>query len=358
MKQVLFAAMIALVVSIAVTPLLIRWFARADIRPQILFTGPDGRQSATATATMGGLAILIAMWAGYLGAHLIGVCYRPPGTTASGLLVLGLATALGCVGCIDDLLEIRRRRNSGLTRMGKLLGQITAALTFGVLALSFANDTGLTPASRHVSYVRDINTVSFGLITFLFGVCLLVVAWSNAVKITDGPDGLVAGSMTTALAAYVIITVWQYAHACATRPSVDCYDVRDPLDLAVVCAAGAAACMGFLWWNAAPARILMGDTGSLALGGMLAGLAITTRTELLSVAVGALYVAEVCSVVLQIAVFRTTHSRLFKMAPFHHHFELSKWAESTVIVRFWVLSGIAAAVALALFYGEYMNVVG
>jgi len=359
MKQVLFASMIALAVSITLTPLLIKWFARINVRQEIRVDGPASHQTKAGTPTMGGIAILIGMWAGYLGAHLIEVHNAAsPRITASGLLVLGLATALGFVGFTDDLLKVRKRRNLGLTATGKFIGQIATALIFGVLALRFPNAAGLAPASRHVSYVRDINTVSFGLVSFLVAVCVVVVAWSNAVNITDGLDGLAAGSMSLALGAYVVITSWQYLNACATRPRIGCYDVRDPLDLAVVCAAGVAACMGFLWWNAAPARIFMGDTGSLALGGMLAGLSITTRTELLTVVVGALFVAEIASVLLQIVVFRTTRSRLFKMAPFHHHFELSKWAETTVIVRFWVLGGVAASVGLALFYGEYLHIVG
>ncbi|MFF3571404.1 phospho-N-acetylmuramoyl-pentapeptide-transferase [Nocardia jiangxiensis] len=358
MNQVLFAAMIALAVSITLTPLLIKWFTKSDVGQEIRAEGPASHQAKRGTPTMGGIAILVGMWAGYLGAHLIGVSNHPPGISASGLLVLGLSTALGAVGFIDDLLKVRRRHNLGLTAAGKFIGQIAAALIFGVLALRFPSSTGLTPASEHVSYVRDIDTVSFGLIAFLAVVSFLVVAWSNAVNITDGLDGLAAGSVGLALGAYVVVTSWQYINSCATRPEIGCYDVRDPLDLAVVCAAGVAACVGFLWWNAAPARIFMGDTGSLALGGMLAGLSITTRTELLTVVIGALFVAEIASVLLQIVVFRTTRSRLFKMAPFHHHFELSKWAETTVIIRFWILGASACAIGLMLFYGEYLHVVG
>jgi phospho-N-acetylmuramoyl-pentapeptide-transferase len=197
-----------------------------------------------------------------------------------------------------------------------------------------------------------------GVVVFLVFVCFVVVAWSNAVNLTDGLDGLAAGSMSLVLGGYVIITFWQYYHACETKPEAGCYNVRDPLDLALVCAAGAAACVGFLWWNAAPAKIFMGDTGSLALGGLLAGLSITTRTELLMIVIGALFVAETASVVLQVAVFRTTRNRLFKMAPFHHHFELSKWAETTVIIRFWLLAAMASAVGLGLFYSEYLSAVG
>ncbi len=270
----------------------------------------------------------------------------------------GLRTGWAGEGFIDDFIKIRKGRNLGLTAAGKYLGQLTAAIVFGVLALQFRGENGLTPASRHLSYVRDITTVSMGVIVFLAFVSLVVVAWSNAVNLTDGLDGLAAGSMSLVLGGYVIITFWQYYHACATKPETGCYNVRDPLDLALVCAAGTAACIGFLWWNAAPAKIFMGDTGSLALGGLLAGLSITTRTELLMVVIGALFVAEAASVVLQVAVFRTTRNRLFKMAPFHHHFELSKWAETTVIIRFWLLAAMASAFGLGLFYSEYLSAVG
>jgi phospho-N-acetylmuramoyl-pentapeptide-transferase len=358
MRQILFAAAIALTVSILLTPLLIRMFARRGFGQEIRIDGPESHKAKRGTPTMGGVAIMLGMWAGYLGSHLIGIGYRAEGPSASGLLVLGLSTALGAVGFLDDFIKLRKQRNLGLTAAGKYIGQLGAAIVFGVLALHSAGAGGRTPASRHLSYVRDINTVSMSVVVFLAFVCLVVVAWSNAVNLTDGLDGLAAGSMSLVLGSYVVISFWQYYHACEVKVEPGCYNVRDPLDLALVCAAGAAACIGFLWWNAAPAKIFMGDTGSLALGGLLAGLSITTRTELLMVVIGALYVAEAASVVLQIVVFKTTRNRLFKMAPFHHHFELSKWAETTVIIRFWLLAGIAAAVGLGLFYSEYLSQVG
>ncbi|NKY36632.1 phospho-N-acetylmuramoyl-pentapeptide-transferase [Nocardia speluncae] len=358
MRQILFAAAIALTVSILLTPLLIRIFARRGFGQEIRVDGPASHQSKRGTPTMGGVAIIIGMWAGYLGSHLIGIGYDAEGPTASALLVLGLATALGVVGFIDDFIKLRKGRNLGLTAAGKYLGQVTAAVVFGVLALQFPGGNGLTPAGQQLSYVRDINTVTMSVVVFLAFICFIVVAWSNAVNLTDGLDGLAAGSMSLVLGGYVVITFWQYYHSCETKPETGCYNVRDPLDLALVCAAGTAACIGFLWWNAAPAKIFMGDTGSLALGGLLAGISVTTRTELLMVVIGALFVAEAASVALQIAVFRTTRNRLFKMAPFHHHFELSKWAETTVIIRFWLLAAMASAAGLALFYSEYLSAVG
>ncbi|MGW5107672.1 phospho-N-acetylmuramoyl-pentapeptide-transferase [Nocardia sp. NPDC004123] len=358
MRQILVAAMVALAVSITVTPLLIRVFTRHRLGQQIRADGPASHLAKRGTPTMGGLAILIALWCGYGAAHLVGMYYEGTGTTASGLLVLGLATALGAVGFLDDVIKLSQQRSLGLTASGKYLGQVSAAVLFGVLALHFRGGSGLTPGSRQVSIVRDISTVSLGLTGFLLAAILLVVAWSNAVNITDGLDGLAAGSVGLALGSYVLITFWQYTHSCAVKAVPGCYTVRDPLDLALVCAAGTAACVGFLWWNAAPAKIFMGDTGALALGGLLAGLSITTRTELLMVAVGALFVAEILSVLLQIVMFRTTRTRLFKMAPFHHHFELTGWPETTVIVRFWLLAAIASATGLIAFYGEHLTTAG
>ncbi|UTM35605.1 phospho-N-acetylmuramoyl-pentapeptide-transferase [Rhodococcus pyridinivorans] len=358
MRQILFAAGIALAVSILLTPLMIKMFSRQGFGQEIRVEGPQSHQSKRGTPTMGGVAILAGLWAGYWGSHLIGTGYDAEGPTASGLLVLGLTTALGGVGFLDDFIKIRKQRNLGLNKTAKLVGQLVVAVGFGILALQFRNADGLTPASTDLSYVRDIATVSMGSIVFILFVYLLVSAWSNAVNLTDGLDGLAAGSMALVLGAYVIITFWQYRNACAVEPTAGCYDVRDPLDLALLCAAGAAACIGFLWWNAAPAKIFMGDTGSLALGGMLAGLSITTRTELLMVVIGALFVAEAASVVIQVAVFRSSRRRVFRMAPFHHHFELGGWAETTVIIRFWLLAAIASAIGLALFYSEYLAAIG
>lgn len=347
MRQILFAAGIALAVSILLTPVLIKAFSRQGFGQEIRVEGPQSHQSKRGTPTMGGVAILAGLWAGYFGAHAIGLAYEgAEGPSASGLLVLGLTTALGGVGFLDDFIKIRKQRNLGLNKTAKLVGQLVAAVAFGILALQFRNGDGLTPGSTHLSYVRDIATVSMGAVVFILFVYLLVSAWSNAVNLTDGLDGLAAGSMSLVLGAYVIITFWQYRNSCVADPRAGCYDVRDPLDLALLCAAGAAACIGFLWWNAAPAKIFMGDTGSLALGGMLAGLSVTTRTELLMVVIGALFVAEAASVVIQVAVFRSSRRRVFRMAPFHHHFELGGWAETTVIIRFWLLAAIASAIEI------------
>src|ERR1700759_4347535 len=320
MIDILVAVAIALTVSIELTPMLIRLFTRQGFGHEIREDGPPSPKTKRGTPSMGGVAILAGIWAGYLGTHLAGLAFNGEGPSASGLLVLFLATTLGAVGFVDDLIKIRRSRNLGLNKTAKTVGQIIAAVLFGVLALQFRNANGLTPGSPDLSYVREIATVTLAPGLFVLFCVVIVSAWSNAVNLTDGLDGLAAGCMAMVTGAYVLITFWQYRNACVTAPGLGCYNVRDPLDLALIAAATAGACIGFLWWNAAPAKIFMGDTGSLSLGGIIAGLSVASRTELLAVVLGSLFVAEVTSVVLQIVAFRTTGRRMFGMAPFHHHF--------------------------------------
>jgi phospho-N-acetylmuramoyl-pentapeptide-transferase len=357
-KQVLVAVAIALAVSIVLTPVLIRLFTKQGFGQEIREDGPPSHQTKRGTPSMGGVAIVAGIWAGYLGAHLAGMAFDGDGVSASGLVVLGLATVLGAVGFMDDLIKIRRARNLGLSKTAKAVGQVTAAVLFGVLVLGFRNKSGLTPGSAQLSYVREIATVTLPPAMFVLFCIVVVSAWSNAVNVTDGLDGLAGGAMAMVSAADVLITVWQHRNACAASPGLGCYDVRDPLDLALIAAATAGACIGFLWWNAAPAKIFMGDTGSLALGGVIAGLSVTSRTEILAVVLGGLFVAEITSVVVQILAFRTTGRRVFRMAPFHHHFELAGWAETTVIIRFWLLTAISCGLGVALFYGEWFTAVG
>jgi phospho-N-acetylmuramoyl-pentapeptide-transferase len=350
-RGVFIAAGVALAVSILLTPYLIRFFARQGFGQEIRDEGPQSHKAKRGTPTMGGVAIMIAIWVGYLVSH--GLTGEP--ITASAMLVLYLTTALGVAGFLDDFIKLRRQRNLGLNKTSKLVGQLVTALIFGILASRFVNAEGLSPASTNLSFVRDITVISFGVVGFVVFGYFVIAAWSNAVNLTDGLDGLAAGTAAMVLATYVIIGFWQFRNACAINGVAGCYQVRDPLDVALVAAAAMGGCIGFLWWNAAPARIFMGDTGSLALGGLIAGLSIVTRTELLLVVIGGVFVVETLSVALQIVVFRTTRRRLFRMAPFHHHFELAGWAETTVIIRFWLLAAMCAALGLGLFYSEWLT---
>ncbi|MCM3926071.1 phospho-N-acetylmuramoyl-pentapeptide-transferase [Frankia sp. AiPs1] len=351
MRGVLIAAMVALVVSLLGTPWVIRFFRRQGYGQEIREDGPSSHLMKRGTPTMGGTVIIVATLVGYFLAHLVtGI-----GFTASGLLVLLVMTGLGVVGFLDDYIKIRKQRSLGLTARMKFAGQAAVALAFGLLAVRFKNDAGLLPGSTYISIVRD-TSLTVGIIGFPLLAWIIIAATSNAVNLTDGLDGLAAGTSAMVFGAYVVISFWQFGNLCEPGDSpAGCYAVRDPLDVALVAAAAMGACFGFLWWNASPAKIFMGDTGSLALGGAFASIAIVSRTELLLVVLGGLFVIETLSVLIQVAFFKATKKRVFNMAPIHHHFELAEWPETTVIIRFWIVSGLAVAFGLGLFYAEFLS---
>jgi phospho-N-acetylmuramoyl-pentapeptide-transferase len=284
------------------------------------------------------------------------------GPTASGLLLLMLMVGLGLVGFVDDMIKLRRQRSLGLRARAKFAGQLVVAVVFAVLALMFRNDLGRTPASTHVSYVRDITSFGIGAVGFVVLAYIIISATSNAVNLTDGLDGLAAGAAAMVFGAFTLIVFIQARHLCGPDGGPHgCYEVRDSRDLAIVAAAAMSACFGFLWWNASPAQIFMGDTGSMALGGLMAGLAILSRTELLLVVLGGLFAVVALSGIIQASWFKFTRwrfgtgRRAFKMSPIHHHFEMSGWDEVTIIVRFWIIAGLAVAFGVGLFYAEFVG---
>jgi phospho-N-acetylmuramoyl-pentapeptide-transferase len=357
-RSVLFAAGFGLLISIFLTPLAIRAFRRHGLGQEIRDDGPESHLSKKGTPTMGGTVIVGATVGGYAGSHLLQLDQPGWGFTATGGLLLLLMVGLGTVGFLDDYLKIRHRRSLGLNKTAKLVGQLVVGVAFAVLAINFPNVNGVTPASTTVSYVRDLAPLGLGAVGFVVLAYLFIAGFSNAVNLTDGLDGLAAGSSAMVLVSYVFVSFWQFTHDCATDAIHGCYIARDPLDVTLVAAAAMGACLGFLWWNTSPARIFMGDTGSLALGGLVSGLAIVTRTELLLVVLGGLFVAITLSVAIQVAFFRATRRRVFRMAPLHHHFELAGWTENTVIVRFWLVTGMAVAFGIGLFYADWLSIVG
>jgi phospho-N-acetylmuramoyl-pentapeptide-transferase len=350
-RNILIAAMTSLLISLLGTPFAIRLLRAHGYGQLIREDGPTTHQTKRGTPTMGGTVIIVSSLIGYAVAHLVFLS----GPTASGLLVLGLMTGLGTVGFLDDLIKIRKQRSLGLNTAAKLIGQAVVAVAFGLLALHFpGGGDGLSPASSHLSFVRNYPTLALSAGGFVVWAYLMVSATSNGVNLTDGLDGLATGASVMVFAAYVVIAFWQVKNNCLINHVAGCYRVRDPLDMAVVAASVMGACFGFLWWNASPARIFMGDTGSLGLGGALAGLAIMTHTELLLLILGGLFVVETLSVIMQVAAFRGLHRRVFNMAPIHHHFELAGWNENTVIVRFWIIAGLAVAFGLGVFYADFL----
>ncbi|MCW2548177.1 MAG: Phospho-N-acetylmuramoyl-pentapeptide-transferase, partial [Mycobacterium sp.] len=350
-KSVLIAASVSLFISLIGTPQAIRLLRRKGYGQEIREDGPQSHQTKRGTPTMGGAVIILATLSGYAVAHLVDM----RGFTASALLILMVMAGLGLVGFADDYIKIRRQRNLGLSARTKFVGQLAVALTFGLLAVRFRNSSGYLPGSTELSWVRDLH-FSVGTIGFPILAWLMISATSNAVNLTDGLDGLAAGTSAMVFGAYVIISFWQFGNSCSDGgAAAACYVARDPLDVAIVAAAAMGACFGFLWWNASPAKIFMGDTGSLAIGGAFAAMAIVTRTELLLVIVGGLFVMETVSVILQVASFKLTGRRVFNMAPIHHHFELAGWPETTVIIRFWIIGGLTVALGLGLFYAEFLS---
>ncbi|HUP70487.1 MAG TPA: phospho-N-acetylmuramoyl-pentapeptide-transferase [Acidimicrobiales bacterium] len=339
MIALLLAGGVALMVSLAATPVFIRWLQAQGIGQHIREDGPQGHITKAGTPTMGGLMIVIGALAGYLAGHLrSGAIF-----TRGGLLVALAVAGAGLVGLVDDWIKVRHQRSLGLNKRAKIAGQLFVAGGFAILALKLADVKTDLSFTRFDSIGLDLGTTGW-----VIWAIVVLIGTSNAVNLTDGLDGLAAGSATFSFSAFAIIGFWQFRH-------FDVYQVPQALDLALMSISLTGACAGFLWWNAAPARIFMGDTGSLAIGAGLGALALVMNVQLLLPVIGGLYVLETLSVIIQVASFRIFHRRVFRMAPIHHHFEMAGWPETTVIVRFWILAGLCTALALGLFYADFIS---
>jgi phospho-N-acetylmuramoyl-pentapeptide-transferase len=356
MRQILISGAVALFFALFGTPVLIRLLAKRGYGQIIRDDGPVSHHIKRGTPTMGGLIIIFAAIAGYLLSHGI----TQTAMTASALLVIALVVGLGFIGFLDDWLKVSREKSLGLKGRYKILGQVIIAAIFGYLGIQFADNEGLTPISLNLSAVRDTSIV-LGSVVVVIWIALMVTATSNGVNLTDGLDGLATGASVMTFLAFILIGIWEFGQSCAIAADVasGCYSVRDPLDLAVLAAALAGACTGFLWWNASPAKIFMGDTGSLAIGGALAGLASTLRVQLLLIPLGGLFVIITMSVIIQTLYFKASGGkRIFRMAPLHHHFELKGWGEVTIVLRFWIIAGLCVALGLGLFYAQWLSLAG
>lgn len=362
MKAILLSGTCALLVSLFITRWAIPQFASWGLGQLIREDGPKTHHVKRGTPTMGGAVIVVSVAIGYAFAKLL--TWDSP--SPSALLVLFLLVGMAGVGFLDDFIKVRKQRSLGLRSKAKLVGQTVVSLTFGVLALHPALQQGETAAVSHrLSLVRDFGPALPWVIVMAL-IWFMVSGTSNATNLVDGLDGLLTGSATMVFAAYTVIGIWQNSHLCGSATGANglCYQVASPLDLATVAAALTGACFGFLWWNASPAKIIMGDTGSLALGAAMAGLALLTRTELLLIVLGGLYVAVTGSVMLQVSWFKLTRRttgvgrRIFRMTPLQHHFELLGWEQVTVVIRFWIITGTCVAAALGIFYSDWVGNLG
>ncbi|MHB1986860.1 MAG: phospho-N-acetylmuramoyl-pentapeptide-transferase [Acidimicrobiales bacterium] len=340
MISIFTAGGVAILVSGFGTPILLRFLIKWRIGQHIREDGPAQHAAKQGTPTMGGIAMLASMLAGYVFGHV--------GTrasfTRSGWLVVLAVLATGLVGAADDWIKVSRRRSLGLNKRAKASLQLGVAVAFALGAIYWAG------IDRDMSFTRyDVPHLVLPTGLYVVWCVLVIVGSSNAVNLTDGLDGLAAGSSAFAFSCLSIIGYWQFRH-------FGIYHVRGAIDLALVAVSMCGACVGFLWWNSAPARIIMGDTGALAIGTGLACLGLSMNLALLIPIIGGLFVIVTLSVVIQVVAFRMFHTRVFRMAPLHHHFELIGWPETTVTVRFWIFSGLCTALGLGLFYADFLSV--
>lgn len=363
MIALLTAAAFAMVFTLLLTPLFARAFRRLNLGQFVRADTPTTHVVKRGTPSMGGVVFITATVIGYFVGHLAGG--EPP--TAPGLLVMFMLVGLGAVGFLDDFLKVRRKNSSGLSPAAKIVGTVVVATAFALIALNQVDEQGVRAASTSVSFLRDL-PIDFVVIFGAVGGIIAVVIWiiiistsvSNAVNLTDGLDGLAAGSSVIAIGSFVIIGFWQEQQSCGnTSLDLDnafrCYTVSAPLDVATIAAAICGSLIGFLWWNTSPAQIMMGDTGSFALGGALAALAVVSRTELLLVFIGGLFLIITGQVIVQRIYFKSTRGkRIWMASPLHHHFEMRGWAEVTIVVRFWIIAGLFVAAGVGLFYAEWL----
>ncbi|CAB4554961.1 unannotated protein [freshwater metagenome] len=359
MRALLTAGAVSMAFTLFLTPAFIWLFRKWNWGQFIRDDGPKSHHTKRGTPTMGGVVIILASLIGYF----FGKFVNGETPSVSALLVILVMVGLGIVGFIDDFIKTHKQRSLGLGGWAKIAGQAIVALVFAYFAFGSPNEEGITPASTQISVIRDsgFDLMMFGTIVgsilVVLWIFLLISATSNGVNIADGLDGLAIGASIMAIGAYAVIGFWQFNQSCGRviENVQSCYQVRDPLDLAVIAAAITGAGIGFLWWNTTPAQIIMGDTGAMSLGGALAALAILSRTEVLLVLIGGLFVIVTGSVILQRAYFKITKGkRIFLMSPLHHHFELKGWAEITVVVRFWIISGLSVLSGIGLFYLEWI----
>lgn len=358
MYRVLGAALVAGLFCILLTPLLIKFLRRMEYGQVVREDGPHAHFVKRGTPTMGGILIILGTVLGYM------IFSR---WTPEGLIVLGTMVACGVLGFADDYTQIRKKRSLGLKPSYKILGQVVIALGFTLLATRLhAGGTIVNPfvggtvdkysaLPKQLSFLGGTFGISLGVFFFIW-VFIMIIASSNAVNLTDGLDGLASGSMIIVMAAYLLIAFTMFRHPWWQHPKFYNFTGNPALDIAIISGSVLGACVGFLWWNAAPAKIFMGDTGSLALGGVMAAIAIMTRTQFLLLILGGLFAIETLSVVIQVGVFKMTKGkRVFRMAPIHHHFELGGWSEFTVMVRLWILCGAFVMIGFAIFYVDFVS---
>ena len=326
MIALIIGIVVSLVITMIGTPTLIRVVHKLHYGQYIRQDGPQSHQVKRGTPTLGGVVIVLAVLLGWGASALYRYCSQHIVPSWSAVLTLFAMASMGLLGFIDDFAKVRKKQNEGLTVKGKFIGQFILATIYAVLALMLPTKSGFPSAQAGMSFIEtpflsfDFAGRFLAIVLFVIWVNFLMAAWTNAVNLTDGLDGLCAGSSMVAFAGYGIIAFWESYHLRGSGHPGFTYAVSDPFDLTVIACCAAVACLGFLWYNCNPASIFMGDTGSLALGGLFAAMSIATHTEFLAIILGGLFVIETLSDIIQVGYFKMTHKRVCKMAPIHHHF--------------------------------------
>jgi phospho-N-acetylmuramoyl-pentapeptide-transferase len=332
--RVLVAALIALIISIVVGPRFIEFLRRNEFGQHIRAEGPEHHAAKQGTPTMGGLMILFAATIAFL-----------PMThfRLQALTVLFATLACGAIGFLDDFIKLTRARSLGLKGRWKLLLLACVTVVVAIVAHHLELDTHI-----YVPIADVAIPLSYAWYAFLF---LIIAGAANGTNLADGVDGLLAGTGIIAIFTFTAMMIVSFVRSSPNPANRN----LTTLDLAIIGAALIGAAIGFLWYNAFPAEVIMGDTGSMAFGGAIATFAIMTKTELLLVLIGGIFVIEALSVMIQVVAFKYLGRRVFLMAPIHHHFEMKAWSETKIMVRFWIVAGILGAAGFALFYRYYFG---
>jgi phospho-N-acetylmuramoyl-pentapeptide-transferase len=337
------AGLVAFAVTLLGMPVLLRWLYTRGFGQPIRQELSGEHQKKKGTPTMGGIMIVIGALVGYVVPHFRdGLPF-----SWGGLAVVWAFVGAGLVGLADDWIKVSNKRSRGLNKRAKSGGQLLVASVFCAMVFRRTDLEPVIGFTRLAAPGWRIPVVLFAVLVVIF-----VIGFSNAVNLTDGMDGLAAGTSVYSFGAYTVMCFWMFRNP-------DVYKVEQALDLAVIASAMVGACLGFWWWNAAPARIFMGDVGSLAIGSAFGAIAVLTYTPLLLPLIGGLFVIETISVILQIGSFHLFNKkRIFRMAPIHHHFELSGWPETTVTIRFWIVAMILVFSGLGFFFGDFISLPG
>ncbi|MCL5772115.1 MAG: phospho-N-acetylmuramoyl-pentapeptide-transferase [Actinobacteria bacterium] len=337
MNWIFLSIIISGVISVFVTIFLINFQRKRNIGKSIRLDGPKSHSAKAGTPTMGGIAFLIAGSLSYIAVSLIKY-YRHAEFNLEGIFALSIFILCGIIGFIDDFIGLKKHRNLGLRGWVKI-GLLIAVCIYFILFSKFILHFPTTISIPFTNHVFDIGYWYYIIVVFI------ILSTTNAVNLTDGLDGLAAGNAVIVLSVFIFIAFLEWT----------ILNVKADIDLAVLCGAVIAACIGFLWWNTSPAEIFMGDTGAFSLGGLIAAVSILLKQEILLLIIGGIFVIEALSVIIQVIWYKSFKKRVFKMAPIHHHFELLGWPEVKVITRFWLICLLFAATGFSVYYVKFLK---